>query len=63
MAMDRLGKNTFSHPVKVTMPQVARMEDHLIPLIHIRRLTPDRDKARNHTQELQTPRLMYKTQH
>ena len=54
MTMGRLEKHTFSRPVKVTMPRVAEMGD---------RLTPDRDKTGNRTQELRKPRLTYKTQY
>lgn len=61
--MHRPRKNTFSHPVKVTMPLVATMEERLKLLVHMVRLLQDRDKAYNYTQELQTPQLMYKTQH
>lgn len=62
LAMDSLEKSTFSHPVKVTMLPVARMKGRLEPLVHIARLVLDRDQTGNHSQELQTPRLMCKTQ-
>ncbi|KAF6236931.1 hypothetical protein HO173_004808 [Letharia columbiana] len=63
MTTDRLGMSTFSQLMKVTMPPVARMEDRLKPLVHIVRLILGRHKPGNHTPELQTPQLMYKTQH
>ena len=44
VTMDRLRKNTFSHPVKVTMPLVARMGERLKLLVDMIRLVQDRDE-------------------